>query len=139
MRLLGAVACSEAGQTAGGRLDLKGVFTEITQDPVPVSLRCDLVIGLARDSDETPGEQRRLRVDMIHRETNSYIQVGEGPAVVPEFSAVITLKQGSLRLNGPGTYDIRMVDITNPSGEVPLASQPIFVVRAKADLEVAVA
>ena len=138
MKMIGAAVCSEVERTNAG-LDLKGVFTEINRDPVPDRIKCDLVIALEREPDETKGEKRTLRVDLIHRESGQYIEVGGGAAVVPEISATIILKGGNLRLKGPGTYDIRVVDVTDSSREVALASQPLFVVRVRADAGVEVA
>ena len=131
MRVSNAAVCTQVEQTHA-TINLKGVFSEIVQDPIPTNISCHLVIGLVREADEQAGAPRRLRVDLVNKDTDRFVRIGEGPAAVPQLTSALIVKIGNLPLDGEGAYNVRVIDVTDPQQPIPLIEErPVFVVKLR--------
>lgn len=132
MRVTNAAICTDVEKT-DTQLNLNGVFSELVKDPIPASVKCCLVVGLAKETDDQPGFPVRLAVEIIHKESAASIRAGEGTTTIPELTSALILRfDGGLPLNGEGTYCVRLINITDADRPNPLRMAiPVLAVKSR--------
>ena len=128
MKIPNAIICGQIEETPKG-LNFEGVFSEIVKNPIPSTINCVIVITVEREPEEQLGTSKNLRVELVHKDSDKFLLLGEGPISIPDSTALIVNKNEALPLNGPGEYYIRVFDMTDKEQPILLEEKLIFVVK----------